>query len=256
MFDSLIILILKAIYRGLYELYYYAFVRNRMHFSLLKNHDYYRTLGKGRSSFARKTWEFIRDNDFVPRDGLKIGFKLKLIIAAHAAQLSWRLPDEAYDYYDKIIIYREYYQSRVTKKLHKAEVNPGLRLIVFSVRAIHESLTAQVKTVNVMIHEFAHALWLEHLLMHRSYTIFDETAFTTVQHHIRDYFIKLQENQHHFLRDYAFTNEAEFFAVAVENFFGDPDLLKRELPDLYASLTSLFLQDPAKIRKKMANIAR
>ena len=47
------------------------------------------------------------------------------------------------------------------------------------------------------------------------------------------------------LRDYAATNEAEFFAVAVEAFFERPRALRDKDPELYAMLRDYFGQDPA-----------
>ena len=47
------------------------------------------------------------------------------------------------------------------------------------------------------------------------------------------------------LRDYAATNEAEFFAVAVEAFFERPSRLRDQDPELYAMLRDYFGQDPA-----------
>lgn len=46
------------------------------------------------------------------------------------------------------------------------------------------------------------------------------------------------------LRDYAITNEAEYFAVATEAFFEKPHQLREALPDVYASLAEYFGQDP------------
>jgi len=46
------------------------------------------------------------------------------------------------------------------------------------------------------------------------------------------------------LRDYAITNEAEYFAVATEAFFEKPRQLREALPDVYASLAEYFGQDP------------
>ncbi len=42
------------------------------------------------------------------------------------------------------------------------------------------------------------------------------------------------------LRKYAGTNEAEFFAVAVETFFERPGALRRATPELYAILEEYF----------------
>lgn len=47
------------------------------------------------------------------------------------------------------------------------------------------------------------------------------------------------------INPYALTNEAEFFAVAAEYFFEKPRELHQKHPDLYASLSQIFAQDPA-----------
>jgi MtfA peptidase len=49
----------------------------------------------------------------------------------------------------------------------------------------------------------------------------------------------------HLLGSYAWTNPAEFFAVATETFFCVPAQLAEAKPDLYAALSELYLQDPA-----------
>ena len=41
-------------------------------------------------------------------------------------------------------------------------------------------------------------------------------------------------------RDYAYTNEAEFFAVATESFFEKPEQMKKLTPDLYAELERFY----------------
>jgi Mlc titration factor MtfA (ptsG expression regulator) len=48
-----------------------------------------------------------------------------------------------------------------------------------------------------------------------------------------------------FLRDYAASSEAEFFAVATETFFERPRAMARELPDLYCLLKNFYGVDLA-----------
>jgi Mlc titration factor MtfA (ptsG expression regulator) len=48
-----------------------------------------------------------------------------------------------------------------------------------------------------------------------------------------------------FLDAYGATNEAEFFAVATEQFFDQPLLMKAHTPDLYRVLREYYRQDPA-----------
>lgn len=239
-----LVIVLKFVYGIIKELYYLSFISARIHFILRRNHPYYSHL-RNQREFARACWEFILNNNFIAREGLNVTFSLKLLIASHAVQLSWRLSDRAYDYYEKILLYKEYYLSRLTHKKHKAEVNPGMRLIVFSARAIHESVTRQKTGVNVLLHEFAHALWLEQQLMHEHYHIFDPMTFENVNTRIDHELQIATEQEGHLFRSYAFTNKAEFFAVAVENFFERPKSFQQQLPELYQLLTSLFRQDPA-----------
>jgi hypothetical protein len=63
---------------------------------------------------------------------------------------------------------------------------------------------------------------------------------------VTDRLRKLRTHRYsHTLRDYAGTNEAEFFAVAVETFFERPHRLRDKDPELYAMLRDYFGQDPA-----------
>jgi MtfA peptidase len=241
---QVVIAIISLIYQTLYELYYELLIRARLEPLLRRYSSYYSRLTDNRSEFKRSVWEFIRQNEFIPREDLKIKLPLKVIIASHAVQLSFRLSDNAYDYYDKIIVYKDYYLSRLTNRFHKAEVNPGLKVIVFSVKGIFESLKREDDGLNVLLHEFAHALWLEQLLMHREYEVFDKQHFEDIRLMIGSEINKHANDETHFFRKYAFANEAEFFAVAVENFFERSEQFRNRMPELYESLVDLFNQDP------------
>jgi Mlc titration factor MtfA (ptsG expression regulator) len=239
--ETLFMEIVKGIFTLVYDafqhLYFTTFIRPRIIPLLIRYNSYYRRLTKNKALFERKVWDFMRQNNFITRENVKLTLILKTIIASHAAQLSLYLPDEAYDYYDKIIIYKDYYLSRISQKYHKAEVNPGLKVIVFSVRAIHESLAEDHDGTNVLLHEFAHALWLEQKLMGHQYTIFEGLAFAQVLLAIKEELLHIERNEKHFFRNYAFLNEAEFFAVAIENFFERPEKFKQPC---HCSIRSLF----------------
>jgi Mlc titration factor MtfA (ptsG expression regulator) len=56
---------------------------------------------------------------------------------------------------------------------------------------------------------------------------------------------RASRGEHGLLRDYAITNEAEYFAVAAEVFFEKPHQLREALPDVYASLVTYFGLDLA-----------
>jgi hypothetical protein len=48
------------------------------------------------------------------------------------------------------------------------------------------------------------------------------------------------------LDDYAWENDAEFFAVATETFFCTPARLAQGRPELYDALRTFYRQDPAR----------
>ena len=89
----------------------------------------------------------------------------------------------------------------------------------------------------------AHALVLAIFLsqgrkyyMRRLMEHFQKTAFTE--------FIKLKNAQSEVFRTYGGTNIREFFSVAVEHFFEDPQHFSQTLPELYLEMCRLLNQDP------------
>jgi Mlc titration factor MtfA (ptsG expression regulator) len=171
--------------------------------------------------------------------------KVKYLIASVAAQMTFRLHDQCFDIYSRIIIYPDYFYSRAGKHYHKGETNPGAGVIVFSLRGITEGFELPFDGVNLIFHEFAHALYLEHKGM--DYNLFDEDALDEVgKYTTRTFQTELKPD--YFLRDYALTNAAEFFAVSVENFFERSEEFSKKLPELYKLLVRLFRFDPIKLK--------
>jgi MtfA peptidase len=102
---------------------------------------------------------------------------------------------------------------------------------------------------NVVIHEFAHKIDfldgaadgtppLPDRASRRAWAEACEKAFLALKN-------KVDHHHHGFLRDYAATNEAEFFAVVTEVFFEKPAALHRELPDVYAVVLDFYQLDLA-----------
>ena len=52
-----------------------------------------------------------------------------------------------------------------------------------------------------------------------------------------------------YLRNYAFTNMQEFWAVSLEAFFESPAELKANMPELYGTLCDILNQDPLTVNK-------
>lgn len=196
---------------------------------------------KQKAKFRLRFNDFLRTTKFIFKPGVPVDKQIliKKIIASGGARLAFQLSRKAFDQYDRIIIYAHSYYSTINHNYHKGEVNPGVGFIVFSFQAIMEGYERKEGT-NLVYHELAHALWLEHKLF--DYDIFKDKDLDHFEQLAKKE-LQLATEEQHFFRDYGYTNLAEFFAVAVENFFERPKEFKIALPDLYASLAKLFKQD-------------
>jgi hypothetical protein len=152
------------------------------------------------------------------------------------------LTEDCFDAFHKIIIYPEKYYSPITRQYHKGETNPAAGYIVLSWTNFKSGFENPSDGINLLMHELAHALWLENKLY--DYEIFDEDALQTYEATSTEIMHQVTDDENHFLRKYAFTNKEEFFAVSVENFFERPAKFKTSLPELYQTLTTLLKQNP------------
>jgi MtfA peptidase len=171
--------------------------------------------------------------------------RVRLLIGSIAAQMTFKLPDDCFSIYSKIIIYPDYYYSRLSQQYHKGETNPAAGLMVFSLRGITEGFELPYDGVNLLYHEMAHALYLEHKGM--DYNLFDEGNFERFERFAKDA-LSREHGEDYFLRAYALTNVAEFFAVATENFFERPHKFNQAMPELNMILRDLYQQDPAYLK--------
>jgi MtfA peptidase len=194
--------------------------------------------------FEKRVKSFLNSFEYRMRDGMEIIPEVKAVLGGAAIQIAFYLPEECFDYYDTIILFPEPYHSKITGRYHKGEVNPGRKAIVFAWSSIKQGLNAGRDGFNVLIHEYAHALYFEHKLMSEEYQIFNEEAFRRFIDQAKIEMEKIRKEEPHFLRKYASTNKEEFFAVAAESFFERSAAFKKELPELYGTLVLLLRQDP------------
>ncbi len=245
--------LLRLIYEGFKEVQFRIYYRPLFLKILGRQSEYYRSLPRSRRNrFLRTVQDHYDYFEFVSRKNLRLTRTIKAVISGGAAQLVLFLPSECLTFYNKIIIYPEDYYSRITKLKHKGEVNPGFRLIVFSWQSILDGIDHKKAGKNLLLHEFAHALWLEHKLMNHVYHTLDAESVLKFETEAHKEMGMVSQNENHFFRKYAFENMEEFFAVAVENFFERSLELRATLPRIYNILTVLFRQDPAHLLEKVS----
>jgi Mlc titration factor MtfA (ptsG expression regulator) len=245
MYAALLAAIARLLFAGYQELRFRFYYGPIFHRFLNHKYSYYTSLPWPlKMKFLRLARDHYEYFEFVPRERIKLTRAMKAIISCAAAQLLLFLPSRGLSYFKRIIVYPDYYNSRITRKWHKGEVHPGLRTIVFSWRGVAEGLQRPDDGLNLLLHEFAHALWLEHKLVGHSYKVLDGRWIKNFEEYAENEMQNLRENERHFFRSYAFSNMEEFFAVAVENFFERTHQFYQEQPELYGILANLFNQDP------------
>lgn len=207
---------------------------------------YYQQLQPGdQRRFALRVQRFILLKRFIPRQMPEVTSEMKVLIAAAAVQLTFGLPHVYLRHFRTILIYPDSYFSTISKKYHKGEVNPFYGVIVLSWRAFVEGILHPADSMNLGLHEMAHALRLENLITNGEFRFFDPELLDSWETLSARERLKMTKGTSDFFRSYARTDEEEFFAIAVENFFERPRAFRQALPDLYGTLSNLLKQDPA-----------
>lgn len=194
--------------------------------------------------FEQKVQYFIHVKEFIPRQMPVVTEEMKVLIAACAVQLTFGYPKIFLSHFKRILVYPDSYYSTINKTYHKGEVNPRLRAIVLSWRAFVEGYISEGEGRNLGLHEMAHALRLENMILNTEFKFMDEGLLSNWHAIADEEMNNIANGNSKLFRNYAGTNQDEFFSVAVENFFERPEKFKSLMPNLYAILVLLLKQDP------------
>ncbi|MDX1548092.1 MAG: zinc-dependent peptidase, partial [Rhodothermales bacterium] len=109
--------------------------------------------------------------------------------------------------------------------------------------AVMEDWAAPGTGHNVVLHEIAHLFDFDDAYAEGIPSLMDPKSAEAWSRLVRREMRRVRLGKS-LLRRYAATNPAEFFAVAVENFFDRPDALKQRHPHLFDALVAFFNLDP------------
>ncbi|WP_136668516.1 zinc-dependent peptidase [Flavobacterium sp. H122] len=198
------------------------------------NFQFYRSLSQKRKKyFEYRVAHFIRTYNFYGRENLEITDEMKVLIAGTSTMLTFGMRNPRYKVFDKIILYPDIYFSEQNETYHKGEFNPKLKALVFSWKHFKDGLEVSNDNLNLGLHEFSHTLHFQSVKTKTiSANIYVEN-FQKLKRQLADDNLKEKIIHSHYFRRYAFTNEVEFIAVILENFFETPEVFKREFPELY-----------------------
>jgi MtfA peptidase len=205
---------------------------------------------------------FLEEKEWEGCGGLDLTDEIRVTIAAQACLLQLGLPHDYYRNVESILVY----PSTVVPPEHRPSIFERVDGPVEAAAPLLGQAFAQGPVIlvwdavlhgarhpeqghNVVYHEFAHKL-----------DMLDGAADGTPPLANRDQLDEwvavcsrefqrlhsLAEKGHKtFLNSYGAKNEAEFFAVATEEFFDRPLALQKHAPDLYHVLSAYYHQDPA-----------
>jgi len=197
-----------------------------------------------------KRWEAARD--------FELSDEVRTVIAAHASLLVLGLDESWYDGIGAIVV-------RAGSMTHgpgsagpirgtvdgdpqwiDGETHHGDGPLMVSWRAARREALQMRLGRDVVLHEFAHKIDMHDGVLDGTPLLDSdadtETWVAVCTRHYDDVRFGAEGS---FLRPYAGTNVAEFFAVATETFFTRPLDLAERKPDLYDLFASFYNQDPA-----------
>ncbi|MBE0503634.1 MAG: zinc-dependent peptidase [Desulfuromonadales bacterium] len=205
---------------------------------------------------------FLEEKDWEGCGGLELNDEMRVTIAAQACLLLLGLPHNYYRNVESILVYPSTiipperqigFFERVDAPVETALPLLGQAFLRGPVILVWDAVLHGARHPelghNVVYHEFAHKLDMLDGAADGTPPLADpeqlaewvavcSRAFKELRH-------RASGGERTFLDSYGATNEAEFFAVATEEFFDRPLPLREEAPDLYRVLSSYYRQNPA-----------
>lgn len=212
---------------------------------------YVRLDDSGRERFETDVLVFLDEQRILASHGAELDDEARLLVAASAAMLGHGLPDWEWPTLRDIVVYPRAFDAEYRQGAagNIAGMVHAQGPILISKRDLTLGFAQPRDGHNVALHELAHVM--DFADGHTDGVPGDMAWVATAPwiEVVADRLEKVRKRKRPGgLRDYAGTNEAELFAVAVEAFFERPADLKRRDPELFELLAEYFNQDPSRKR--------
>lgn len=228
-----------------FYVHFYPFKRRLSdeHKSILRTQfSFYNKLSsKEQSNFEHRVASFIKDKDFIGRDGLVVTEEMKVLIAATAVMLTFGFRNYYIGLVEKIFIYPKEFYSQFNEDYHEGELNPKLRALVLSWEHFKKGFDIANDNLNLGIHEFTHAIHLNSIKERDvSSTIFQDSFKELVDMLSDKEALRLELVKTRYFRDYAYSSQYEFVAVIIESFIETPEEMRSKFPDVYNKVKQML----------------
>ena len=227
------------------------------------NVAYYSVLDDAERAELQATIQvFLEEKQWEGCGGLELTDEIRVTIAAEACLLQLGLPHDYYRNVESILVYPSTvvipaHQTGVFERVDSPVENnipilgqafaQGPVILVWD--AVLRGARHPEQGHNVVFHEFAHKLDMLDGAADGTPPLADNNQLAEWVTVCTREFLRLRsladKGHKTFLDSYGATSEAEFFAVATEEFFARPLVLQQHSPDLYRVLGDYYHQDPA-----------
>lgn len=228
--------------------------RNIRYDALLDENERKKLRGMVQIFVAEKNWEGC--------GGLELTDEIRVTISAMACILILNIEHNFYKNVETVIVYptevippqrKPGFFEVVLEPLDVPEPLSGEAFhqgpLILAWDAVLEAVFHPDSGYNVVYHEFAHKLDMQDGIADGTPPLAGRNKYRDWVRTLSGEYLKLladvKKGRQTFLDQYAATDEAEFFAVATEHFFGQPVSMKKIMPDLYRVLEDFYHQDPA-----------
>ena len=234
-----------------------------------RNVAHYNRLGVSERKHLRDLVQiFIAEKNWEGCGGLALNDEIRVTIAAQACLMVFALPHDFYRDVHTIYIY----PSTVVipeRRIGVFEVPEGPSLgptpilgeahlhgpVVLVWDSVLQSARHPENGHKVVYHEFAHVLDMYEGRADGTPPLEGREQYRRWVEVCSKEFLKLRAladgGKRTFLDSYGAVNEAEFFAVATEQFFDKPAAMNKHYPELYGVLLDFYKQDPAELDRKL-----
>ncbi len=200
------------------------------------------------SKFELDLMVFEHEKEFVGAGGLEVTEEMRVVISAAAVRLILFLEIGLFDRTSEIVVYPGAYHHPESDAVILGEVSPWSN-VVLSWEDVLAGLQNPHDGLDTATHEFAHVLDRDSGAFNGTPILRAREDYGPWGRILSEHFLRMQTRKGRrkgsVLREYAATNEAEFFAVATEVFFERPRVMKKRAPDLYREFERFYGVDPA-----------
>ncbi|WP_153555549.1 zinc-dependent peptidase [Roseimaritima sediminicola] len=221
--------------------------------ALVSQVDYFRVLDEPRRERFRNLVKVFLDEVTITGIGTEVEESTRVLVAASAVIPIMGFEDWEYAGLGEVLIYpssfsEDYQTDNVENANTLGMVGVGhlSGVMILSKPSLLAGFRNQTDKRNVGIHEFAHLVDKADGDVDGIPPGLDQAAYQPWVRWVGEE-LKREVRQGEHIDDYAYTNEAEYFAVLSEYFFEAPALLEQKNPELYAMLQRIYHQNPKRI---------